>query len=251
MPFTPSHVAAVLPVLGLRSERVVPVAWVVGSMAPDYPWFLTAGRGATMTHSAVGVLTVDLVVGVLGVLLWRFVLLAPLRDLLPPTLGLRLPARTGLTRPEWPWVVVGVVGGAVTHVVWDSFTHAGRWGVRWIGFLHSQAGPLPGYKWAQYGSGLLGGLLVAVALLLAARRTQPGAAGPPGVSVGQRFAAFAGIGVLVLLVVAVVAVDRWDERLEVLLFGVVTRGGAAAGAGVLLACGAWWVGHARSASARR
>ena len=45
MPFTVSHVAAVLPVVG-RSERLPAAALVIGSMAPDYPWFLTRGRTA-------------------------------------------------------------------------------------------------------------------------------------------------------------------------------------------------------------
>ena len=45
MPFTVSHVAAVLPVVG-RSGRLPAAALVIGSMAPDYPWFLTRGRTA-------------------------------------------------------------------------------------------------------------------------------------------------------------------------------------------------------------
>ena len=54
MPFTVSHVAAVLPVVG-RSGRLPAAALVIGSMAPDYPWFLTRGRTARLSHSLLGI----------------------------------------------------------------------------------------------------------------------------------------------------------------------------------------------------
>ncbi|MGG5257272.1 DUF4184 family protein [Phycicoccus avicenniae] len=241
MPFTPSHAAAVLPVLGRRSARVVPVAWVAGSMAPDYPWFLTGGRGAGLTHTVLGIVTVDLLVGLVAVLAWRTVVLGALRDLLPLGVGTRLPVPVAVAPRQWVWAAVGVVGGAATHVLWDAFTHAGRWGTRWVPLLHSRVGVLPGYKWAQYGSGVVGGVLVLLALGRAARRAVPRAAEPARVDARQRALLAAVLVLLVSVVLVLVALDRRGGTPEVLLFGLVTRGGAAAGVGVLLACVGWWL----------
>ncbi len=102
MPFTVSHVAAVLPVVG-RSGRLPAAALVIGSMAPDYPWFLTRGRTAGFSHSLLGVVTVDLAVGLLAVVLWRRWAQAPVRDLVPRAVGERLPQPPGLATRDLPW----------------------------------------------------------------------------------------------------------------------------------------------------
>ncbi len=60
-----------------------------------------------------------------------------------------------------------MVLGAITHLVWDSFTHAGRWGVEVVPWLHTEHLGLPGYKWAQFASGLLG---LAVLVIWSLRR---------------------------------------------------------------------------------
>lgn len=53
--------------------------------------------------------------------------------------------------------------GAATHVVWDAFTHAGRWGTAHVPWLADEHGLLPGYRWAQYGGGVFGVLVVGLA----------------------------------------------------------------------------------------
>jgi hypothetical protein len=57
-------------------------------------------------------------------------------------------------------VITALMVGAVTHVLWDSFTHAGMWGPRHIPWLAETHGPLPGYEWAQYASDVAGALVI-------------------------------------------------------------------------------------------
>lgn len=156
MPFTLAHPAAVLPLhrLGL------PVAAVVaGSMVPDLPLFVPSPIGYGGTHSLIGLVTVDMVVGVVAVAAWFLVLRDPLVDCAPALVRRRLPARVRYSRRQCLLTPVGVVVGAATHVLWDGFTHPGRWGVRHIGWLGEQHGLWRGHEWAQYVSGV-GGLLV-------------------------------------------------------------------------------------------
>jgi hypothetical protein len=237
MPFTVSHVAAVLPVVG-RSGRLPAAALVIGSMAPDYPWFLTRGRTAGFSHSLLGVVTVDLAVGLLAVVLWRRLAQAPVRDLVPRPVGERLPRPPGLATRELPWAGLAVVVGALTHVVWDSFTHAGRWGVEVVPWLHTEHLGLPGYTWAQYASGFLG---LAVLVVWGRRRlaaTEPDREGLRSTS-GDRRSAWGVVAAGALVGVAV-GLLRSAGSAEVALFGAVTFGGAGLAVGVVLACVLWW-----------
>ena len=68
--------------------------------------------------------------------------------------------------------------GVVSHIVWDLFTHEGRWGVRLIPSIGQQWGPLLGYKWLQYGSGAVGLAVLAVWAMLWLRRREAAASVP-------------------------------------------------------------------------
>lgn len=71
------------------------------------------------------------------------------------------------------------MAGALTHIAWDAFTHDDRWGVRQVEWLQTAHGPLPGYAWAQYASGLLGLGVLVIAISRWWARTPPMADGTP------------------------------------------------------------------------
>jgi hypothetical protein len=168
VPFTGSHPAAVLP---LMRWGLVPSALVIGSMVPDLPYYLPVPVDAGTTHSPVGTLTVDIVLGGAAFLVWHAVLAPFLVAVSPAPVRSRL-AATGSRRRRRPTTVRGIVPtlaslavGAATHTLWDAFTHAGRWGPRHIGWLAEQHAGLPGYQWSQYASGVVGAISIAVWLL--------------------------------------------------------------------------------------
>lgn len=157
MPFTGSHPILALP---LRRWGLPATALVIGSMSPDVPYYLP-GRPYWSTHTPLGLVTVDVVIGVVLWLVWVALLRNWVLALAPA--GLR--ARTGPMPPirdvltdlrGTGRVVVALFLGAVTHVLWDEFTHVGRWGDRNIALLHAQYGPMPGWHWAQYLCGAFG-----------------------------------------------------------------------------------------------
>jgi hypothetical protein len=232
MPFTVSHVAAVLPlVAGRRTTRLAPAALVIGSMVPDVPWFFTGGRGAALTHSPEGVVTVNLAVGLVLFALWRVVFAAPARELLPPAVGRRLPQPAVPRGSDWVLAGLGVLVGAASHVLWDAFTHDDRWGVRQVGWLQESHLGLPGYKVAQYASGVVG---LAVLVVWAGRQLAQTRPVPPvggTTSPGERVAAWSVVvlsGAVVAAVAGGTALIRWGSSLETALYAAVTRGGAAA-----------------------
>ncbi|WP_309114888.1 DUF4184 family protein [Saccharothrix sp.] len=157
MPFTVSHVAAVI----LFARRpLVPSALVVGSMAPDLPYFAAIRPwGGELTHTWWGVALVDVPITLVALLLYRAVLHEPVMALVPEPVRAKA---AGLPAPRFgPALLVSALIGALTHVLWDGFTHSDGWALRFIPRLGHDVMPgLGAYKVAQWISGLLGAVLL-------------------------------------------------------------------------------------------
>lgn len=156
MPLAPAHPAVVLPLqrLGLPLS-----ALVVGAVAPDTPVYLPVGVSYATTHSGRG-LPVVVVIGLVILGLWSVLLRDAFVDL---TVWLRdrAPARARLGRRAWLLAPLAVAIGAGTHVLWDSATHDWGFIVRDVAFLREDYGPVPGYRWLQHVSTVVGSVVVA------------------------------------------------------------------------------------------
>jgi hypothetical protein len=169
VPFTPSHAVVALPFV---RTPLIPAAIAVGAMAPDLPLFLRGTPVAyAWTHSAEWVAVTALIALAL-LFVWRCVLRPAARELSPGWLAARLPtewdasasaaARATVAPPRRPrtmhavLLALSLVLGVLSHIVWDLFTHEGRWGVEAIPALTAMWGPQAGYKWLQHGSGVIG-----------------------------------------------------------------------------------------------
>ncbi|MFJ3301659.1 DUF4184 family protein [Streptomyces sp. NPDC086549] len=209
MPFTLSHAAAVLPAVrgdGSGRGRLVPAVLVAGSFSPDMTYFAASVRPDAMefgnvTHSFAGVFTVDVLVASALVGLW---LLArePLVALLPRARQGRVAAlsRCGAPRARVrpssvAWWYVSAALGALTHVVWDAFTHHDRWGMRLFPVLGRELAGVPLYWYLQYGGSAVAAMVIAAFLAYAVRRAPAGEpVGVPLLSVRDRWWAGAVIG---------------------------------------------------------
>ncbi len=170
MPFTPSHAVVALPFV---RTPLLPAAIAIGAMTPDLPLFL---RGTPLSYQATHTnLLLSGVIALVLLALWYLLLRPAVRELSPDALARRLPGewdagpratwrQIARGRPAWVsalWIVVSLLLGVVTHIVWDAFTHEGRWGVRLVPALDEQWGPLAGYKWLQHGSSILALVIIA------------------------------------------------------------------------------------------
>ncbi|MGW5634873.1 DUF4184 family protein [Streptomyces sp. NPDC003832] len=226
MPFTLSHAAAVLPAVrtdGSGRGRLVPAVLVAGSFGPDLTYYAASAVPGAMefgdvTHSLVGVFTVDVALAWALVGLWLLIR-EPLVALLPPgrrgrvAALLRCGAPRARVRPELVarWYVSAVVG-ALTHVVWDAFTHLDRWGMRIFPVLGDEFAGWPLYWYLQYGGSAVAAVVIGGFLVVALRRVPAGVvgAGIPALSSRDRW-----VGGVVLLgcaaVCAVLRAERWWE----------------------------------------
>jgi hypothetical protein len=150
MPFTLSHPAIVLPFGRLLARWRLLSAMVVGSMAPDFGWFLPWQPARFETHSADALLTFCLPAGLATYWLFQWLIKRPLIELLPPGAyarwrGLSAPADVASLK-QWILAASGVLFGAVTHLIWDAFTHEGARGVRMFPLLEEPVVELGGHR---------------------------------------------------------------------------------------------------------
>ena len=203
MPLTFSHAAAALP---LRRLRLPFSALVVGTMAPDFLYFTGMMAQGRFGHTLPGLFLSCLPLGLL--LLWVFhrLIKRPLIGLAPLAAQQRLhPFREAspFDRPL-ALVAVALVLGACTHIVWDSFTHAERWGVAHVAWLRQTVpvpvlGTLSVYRLVQHGSTLFGLAVLALALLRWWRRAPVHAMQPPALPARTRACWLLGFGLVAVL----------------------------------------------------
>lgn len=143
MPFTPTHIAAVVPIAWLLRWNVPLSALAIGSMVCDLGVFFPGVFDYWTMHSVAGLATHCLPLGFCIFFLYHWLIKRPLGALLPVYVHSRL----------MPWinrmpslglsnllvVALCIFVGASTHVFWDSFTHDHRWGTRLIPALNNVA----------------------------------------------------------------------------------------------------------------
>jgi hypothetical protein len=211
-------------------------ALVAGSLVPDLPQMLGFSEARSWSHSFVGVVTIDLVLGMVGLLLWYAVYRPPLVDLAPDPWRTRLPERVMVGGRTWLLCIPGVMLGSVTHVVWDAFTHEDGWSVERVAALRDSFLGVAVYDWAQHGCSILGlAAVVVVALRYLSRLPEQPPRHRPLVGRWTLVVALAWGGLLGMGIAALV----WPWGLEAMAYyGVVTTM-LVAGFGATCVC-VWW-----------
>ncbi|MFI4914053.1 MAG: DUF4184 family protein [Steroidobacterales bacterium] len=179
MPFTVSHVAAVLPLYRSLARWHLFSAAVIGSMVPDFGMLLPGFWPRVETHGLGALLRFCLPVGLLTYWLTQLLVKPAVVEVLPDRQYLELQTTHPPVRPSdgraWIYAGVTIVLGAVTHLLWDAFTHEDSRGVRMFPVLQDYGPEMGGhavrlYRWLQHGSSVLGLLAVLIAIIVWARR---------------------------------------------------------------------------------
>jgi hypothetical protein len=161
MPFTVAHAAAAPPLWRASGRRLVLSALVVGSMAPDFEYFLHLRTHRTIGHTIPGLFLQCLPASLVVLAVWHLVVKRPAAALLPPRLA-ALGAGAGDRFPFWPAsrltrICVSVLIGSLSHLVWDSVTHSHGLVVRHVDLLDVYLGRgAHVYDVLQYLSGVVG-----------------------------------------------------------------------------------------------
>lgn len=172
MPFTPAHAVISLPFIK-RMRAFSVLGLILGTMAPDFEYFIQMKPASMGGHEFPGMLLLNLPLCVFLAILYVNILEDGIIQILPTAWAKKWPrfGRSVKTYAiaEWLNFVFWSMAGMVTHVLWDSFTHKSGIMLKYIPVLKSpfQLGEysIPVYKLLQHGGTALGLLAILVYLI--------------------------------------------------------------------------------------
>jgi len=173
MPFTFSHPAIVLPLTYLPRQWFSLTGLVIGSLTPDFEYFLRMRIKSNYSHTIDGLFWFDLPLGLLLAFIFHNIVRDKLFDNLPTILKSRFLAFRQFDwnkhfKRNWIVVTISILIGAASHILWDSFTHDHGYFVQTIPTLQNSVDflgwQIPILKILQHSSTLIGGLVIAFAI---------------------------------------------------------------------------------------
>lgn len=185
MPFTFAHPAIVLPFGKWSSRSISLSAMVVGSMAPDFEYFLRWQLKSMYSHTIPGLFWFDLPLALaVWYLYFRFVHQVLIKHL-PNFLQSRFIDFSTFNWKErlqrdWWVLALNILFGASTHLLWDNFTHHTGYFVTTFPILqqHLWSTDIPIYKVLQHASTFIGMSVICIAIWLLPKSEVPLAATP-------------------------------------------------------------------------
>ncbi len=174
MPFTFSHPAAILPLRTLSKHLTSLTGLVIGSMAPDFEYFLRLRGYGEIGHTWLGLIWFDLPLAIVCAFVFHRFVRDTLIDNLPGFvykrfIGFKNFDWINYFRKNYFIVIVSVMIGGLSHVLWDGLTHKHGLFVKkngWFDQAFIIAGYItPRYKMLQHSSSIVGGVVILYALL--------------------------------------------------------------------------------------
>lgn len=173
MPFTFSHPAIILPLVKLPKNWISLTGLVIGSMTPDFEYFLRMQVKSSYSHTIDGLFWFDLPLGILLAFVFHNLVRNRLFDQLPLFFKSRFSGFKDFDwnshfKKNWPVILISALVGAASHLFWDSFTHQTGYFVQLIPVLsktveifHIQ---IPVFKILQHSSSIFGGLFIVLVI---------------------------------------------------------------------------------------
>lgn len=174
MPFTFSHPAIVLPLTFLPRQWFSLTGLVIGSLTPDFEYFIRMRIQSNYSHSISGLFWFNLPLGIILAFIFHNIVRDSLFDNLPKFLKSRFSnfmqfEWNNYFKNNWFVVITSILIGAASHLFWDSFTHDHGYFVRIIPALSNSIDFFGNHvqviKILQHSSTLVGGITIVIAIL--------------------------------------------------------------------------------------
>lgn len=128
MPFTFSHPAIILPLTYLPKRWFSLTGLIIGSLMPDFEYFLRMKIKSDFSHTLEGVFLFDLPLGIVTAFIFHNIVRNNLFDNLPYILKSRVIVVKNFNwniyfKKNWLVVIFSIIIGTFSHILWDSFTH--------------------------------------------------------------------------------------------------------------------------------
>lgn len=173
MPFTFSHPAIILPLTYLPKRWFSLTGLIIGSLMPDFEYFLRMKIKSDFSHTLEGVFLFDLPLGILTAFVFHNIVRNNLFDNLPIFLKSRLVIFKDFNwniyfKKNWLIVIFSIIIGTFSHILWDSFTHDTGYFVQKIEIINQSVDlfdkQIPILKILQHSSTFLGAIVIVFSL---------------------------------------------------------------------------------------
>ena len=167
MPFTFSHPAIILPLKKLPKKYISMTGLIVGSITPDFEYFLR--MKSKYSHTISGILWYDLPMGIFLAFIFHNLIKEALINNMPlffeaRFIDLRNFNWNSYFKKNWYIVIISIIIGICSHILWDGFTHRTGHFVKMFPVLESSVKlfgtKIPIYRGLQHISTLIGGIVV-------------------------------------------------------------------------------------------
>jgi hypothetical protein len=174
MPFTISHPALVLPAKYLPAKWVSMTGLIVGSITPDFEYFMRMKVESIYSHTWAGMFWFDLPLSLLITFVYHYIVRDSFICNSPRFLKRRLSRYMDFNwmdyfRHNFFTVLICLLVGIASHIFWDSFTHPRGDFVKIIPYLKETSTidgfRIPNYRIMQNLSTLVGGIIVFISIM--------------------------------------------------------------------------------------
>ncbi|TDQ42676.1 DUF4184 family protein [Aureibacillus halotolerans] len=164
MPFTFGHPLYALPAKYVSPRYVCLTGLILGSMSPDFEYFIALEPFQSIGHSWEGLFLHALPISIILAVVFHFLLKRPLALHMPSWGQLDSRCLSIANKSNWrltgvrSWLVflLSVIIGFYSHLFVDAFTHQSGVFVTRISFLQQSLAGVPVYKLLQHSLSLLG-----------------------------------------------------------------------------------------------
>lgn len=171
MPFTFSHPAIILPLKYLPKNWFSLTGLVVGSVTPDFEYFIRMKVQSNYSHTLYGIFWFDLPLAILLSFLFHNTVRNALFFNSPDIFKSRVLIFTSFNwnnyfKENWIIVVISLLIGIASHLLWDGFSHNHGYFVEHISTLKNSinllGNEIPIWKITQHLSTLIGAIVITI-----------------------------------------------------------------------------------------
>ncbi|MEP7093456.1 MAG: DUF4184 family protein, partial [Flavobacterium sp.] len=142
MPFTFSHPAIILPLKYLPGKWFSLTGLIVGSLTPDFEYFIRMKVQSNYSHTVYGIFWFDLPLAILLCFIFHNIVRDDLFKNLPKNIQSKTLVYTEFNwnnyfKRSWFIIVISTLIGIASHLLWDSFTHDHGYFVNKISLLRN------------------------------------------------------------------------------------------------------------------
>lgn len=165
MPFTAAHPAIILPLLRMRIFSVSGL--IMGSMVPDFEFFLRMEANGPFGHSIFGMFWLNIPLAFGFITLYHNLVRNAMIKNLPTYFEKRFHLFVDFNwntyfKSNFLKVLISVLVGNLSHLLWDAFTHFDGFFVAKLAFLNTEYLQIPLFLILQYAFSLVGAIAILI-----------------------------------------------------------------------------------------